>query len=307
MAKSVLHVVPHENTWAVKREGNERASSTHPTQKEAIESARELAKELDDIVIHRADGTIRERVTYYGSNGQATGEAAATTTTTTTSAAKVVDDWRVDLKPEDVAGVAPRVSWEAVLAGAFVALAAYITLTLFAIALGLTVSDQMWGRGFTVAAAAISGLILLLSLFLGGYVASATTAGEQPREAGIYGVMVWGTVVVILLTGGLSFGMGHLSGLRTMAATNPNLRSEQMKAELGLSPEQTQAYARLTGETPPAVEVNPTRAAWWAFGAVALSLLASIVGGWLGSGPEFVLRRADGGTPATVAALPRTA
>jgi Uncharacterized protein conserved in bacteria (DUF2188) len=40
MAKSVLHVVPHNDTWAVKREGNERASSTHPTQKEAIEAAR---------------------------------------------------------------------------------------------------------------------------------------------------------------------------------------------------------------------------------------------------------------------------
>src|SRR5215204_5340851 len=70
MAKSVLHVVPHNHEdWAVKREGNERASSTHATQKEAIEAARELAKELDDIVIHRPDGTIRERVTYYGSNG----------------------------------------------------------------------------------------------------------------------------------------------------------------------------------------------------------------------------------------------
>ena len=68
MAKSVLHVVPQDQHWAVKREGSDRASSTHDTQKEAIEAARDLAKELDDIVIHRTDGTIRERVTYTGSS-----------------------------------------------------------------------------------------------------------------------------------------------------------------------------------------------------------------------------------------------
>ncbi len=42
MAKDTLHVVPHDDSWAVKREGNERSSSTHSTQKEAIDAAREL-------------------------------------------------------------------------------------------------------------------------------------------------------------------------------------------------------------------------------------------------------------------------
>jgi len=40
-------VVPHDGSWAVKREGNERASSTHKTQREAIDAARELATEGD--------------------------------------------------------------------------------------------------------------------------------------------------------------------------------------------------------------------------------------------------------------------
>jgi hypothetical protein len=80
MAKDVLHVVPHEQAWAVRREGNERVTTTSPTQRDAIEAARELAKEQDDIVIHRPDGTIRERVTYYGSGSPqeaARGEEAA--------------------------------------------------------------------------------------------------------------------------------------------------------------------------------------------------------------------------------------
>src|SRR5829696_7412576 len=119
MAKSVLHVVPHNNQdWAVKREGNERASSTHPTQKDAIEAARELAKELDDIVIHRPDGTIRERVTYYGSNGQATnGNTESQPQTATAARTETRTTHRTEeVGPEDVVGVSSRVSWEAVFA-----------------------------------------------------------------------------------------------------------------------------------------------------------------------------------------------
>ena len=37
------HVVPHQGDWAVKGEGNERATSVHTTQEEAIERAREIA------------------------------------------------------------------------------------------------------------------------------------------------------------------------------------------------------------------------------------------------------------------------
>ena len=74
MSKSVYHVTPNDDRWAVKKEGNERASSMHDTQAEAIESARELAHQHDDIVIHRPDGTIRERITYSGtSNSESNG------------------------------------------------------------------------------------------------------------------------------------------------------------------------------------------------------------------------------------------
>jgi hypothetical protein len=301
MSKSVLHVVPHNQEWAVKREGNERSSSTHPTQKEAIESARELAKELDDIVIHRPDGTIRERVTYYGTNGQAHAEggetrsAPARAAATTTTAAEV--------RPQDVVGVGSRVSWAAVLAGAATALAAYVTLSLFALALGLSVSDQMWGRNFTVTAVLVSALLLILSLFLGGYVASCTTSGERPTEAGIYGVLVWGVVFVLLLWGGLGFGFGHLGGLRQLTpADGPAAVAERTNAA-GPSAQQEQRNASLV-QAP--ASATPVQAAWWAFGGVALSLLASIAGGWVGAGPEPAVRTTRETGPAAVA-VPRPA
>ena len=37
------HVVPHGDGWAVRGEGNERATSVHRTQSEATDAARQTA------------------------------------------------------------------------------------------------------------------------------------------------------------------------------------------------------------------------------------------------------------------------
>lgn len=56
------HVVKHPDGWAVKGEGNERASNVTPTQKEAIDKAREIAKNQEsELLIHGKNGRIRER------------------------------------------------------------------------------------------------------------------------------------------------------------------------------------------------------------------------------------------------------
>ena len=59
------HVIPHGGKWAVRCEGNERSTSIHKTQSEAIEVARTIAKtQGTELVIHRADGRIRGRDSY---------------------------------------------------------------------------------------------------------------------------------------------------------------------------------------------------------------------------------------------------
>lgn len=64
MAKN-QHVVPYEGQWAVRGEGNERSTSIHQTQAEAIDAAREIARnQRSELVIHRADGRIRDRDSY---------------------------------------------------------------------------------------------------------------------------------------------------------------------------------------------------------------------------------------------------
>ena len=59
------HVVPYEEGWAVRREGNKRITSKHRKQSTALRKAKSLAKKYKaDVIIHRPDGTIRDRISY---------------------------------------------------------------------------------------------------------------------------------------------------------------------------------------------------------------------------------------------------
>lgn len=59
--KKDVHVVPHPQGWATKKEGASRAGSVQPTQQKAIDKARGQAKrENVEVVIHRKDGKIRD-------------------------------------------------------------------------------------------------------------------------------------------------------------------------------------------------------------------------------------------------------
>ena len=65
MAGKNQHVVPHHEGWAVKGAGNQRATSVHDTQQQAIDVARGIARHQEsELVIHRQDGRIRDKDSY---------------------------------------------------------------------------------------------------------------------------------------------------------------------------------------------------------------------------------------------------
>ena len=63
---TVYHVVPHEDGWAVEKEGGSRATSVHGTKAEAVSAGRDLAKSAAPgrLVLHRQDGTIQDTYSY---------------------------------------------------------------------------------------------------------------------------------------------------------------------------------------------------------------------------------------------------
>lgn len=60
------HVVPNnKNGWNVLGEHNSKATASFDTQKEAIERAKEIAKnQKSEVVIHGRDGKIRDKDSY---------------------------------------------------------------------------------------------------------------------------------------------------------------------------------------------------------------------------------------------------
>lgn len=59
------HVVKRDEGWAVRGEGNSRDTARHRTQAEAIDRARDIARnERSEVVIHARDGRIRDSDSY---------------------------------------------------------------------------------------------------------------------------------------------------------------------------------------------------------------------------------------------------
>lgn len=61
MPRGTHRVTPHSGGWQVKRDGAERASNVVPTQRQAIEIAREISRnQQTELQIHGRNGRIRE-------------------------------------------------------------------------------------------------------------------------------------------------------------------------------------------------------------------------------------------------------
>ncbi len=63
---TVYHVAPHDDGWAVTREGAEQASSVHGTKKEALAAGRDLARSQapSELIVHKMDRSVQETFAY---------------------------------------------------------------------------------------------------------------------------------------------------------------------------------------------------------------------------------------------------
>jgi len=199
--------------------------------------------------------------------------------------------------PQDILPVRSRVSFSAIFAGAVVALACYLLLSLLGLALGLSISNRVTDQTMFVAASVWALVTLLISLFIGGMVVSQCTAGETPGEAAIYGVIMWGVVFAMLLglaAANVQFGF---NAALTMASTPAGQRAvnnwsnEELKNAGFSDPEAARAnLSKLGGEIKEAAQTpQATQAAWWTFAGVLFSMLAAMAGAIAGSGPQVVI------------------
>ena len=56
------HVVPYENKWAIRGEGNSRVTSVFENKSEALQRGRSMASnQRSELVIHGRDGRIQDK------------------------------------------------------------------------------------------------------------------------------------------------------------------------------------------------------------------------------------------------------
>jgi len=296
MALERLHIVPHGDGWAVKREGSNDVESTHSTQKDAIDAGHNRAQQGEvDLVIHRSDGTFRKIYTIGGEEDMNDRTAD-------------VDRGgrRERIEANDLLSVGTRISWGAVLAGAAVALTFLIMMGVLGTAAGLTARDRMSDQGYFTSAMICSLITLLAAMFLGGFVVSRITAGEDKTEAVTYGVVLWGVLFValaILTAIGANVGFNALAARDEAKATLPSQFFEGLSTPLSQE-QREELNTRLHNAAP---QVSPTTAAWWTFFGILLSILAAVGGSVTGAGPTLVLRQfRERHTPAATMSGPAT-
>jgi hypothetical protein len=214
------------------------------------------------------------------------------------------------LRAEDLDPVRSRVSWGAIFAGAVLALAVYLVLTLLGGAIGLTVSDHLRTESLKTGGAIWAILATAIALFVGGWVTTKCTVGENKTEAVVHGVIMWGVVLAMLLglmATGIRAGFNAMVGMAnvgTAAVRNTTTEDWEAAARRAGVPQTTinewrQKAADAPAETRRAVE-DPanqqaaveaaTQATWWTLLGTVLSMAAAVAGALVGAGPTFRLR-----------------
>jgi hypothetical protein len=221
------------------------------------------------------------------------------------------------VRVEDLVPLRSRVSWPAIFAGSVMALATFFVLMLLGAAVGLSVYDNVSGTNLNTGAAVWAVMATILALFVGGWVVSQATVGENKCEAAIHGVIMWGVTFALILTMagmGVRAGFGAMVGTATIAdrtgaiqanANQPGARAEVNQQELernlreaNFTDEQI-AKVRDTINNPGAnireAVNNPENrervatASWWTLFGVLLSMASAIGGALVGAGPTFRL------------------
>jgi hypothetical protein len=210
--------------------------------------------------------------------------------------------------PEDHLPVRSRISWGAIFAGLFVAMAAYLVLGLLGAAIGLAFEERSSGDRMAVGATMWAVLTTVIALFLGGWTASQFTVGETRTEAAFYGLIVWGVLFTVLLhlsLSGVRMGFGAVMSSANLFANGRGgagtsaAELEDAARRAGLDQAQID---RLRNSVPasaedlrnaadsPASHRAATQATWWTLAGVVLSIFAAICGALAGAGHSPIMR-----------------
>jgi F0F1-type ATP synthase membrane subunit c/vacuolar-type H+-ATPase subunit K len=142
--------------------------------------------------------------------------------------------------------ISPRIRWSAVFAGWAVGLALQIVLTLAGLGFGawaIDLHDANPTEGIPVGAALWTGLSMLASAFVGGYLAARCCGSAERRDGFYHGIVVWGMnwlIITWLTTTAMAMMIGGTFSLfnttiRSLAQEVPSLAFSRATVRVSLS------------------------------------------------------------------------
>lgn len=176
---------------------------------------------------------------------------------------------KTSLGVEDLVAVGSRVSWGAILAGAMLAWAIHILLSILGAAVGLSMSDRVTDAKLHTGAILWVVVTSCVALFVGGLITSLYTVGENKVEAVVSGVIMWAVLVALVLHQGAA---GQRSGYSAMVQMSGASQVADGHASTTDAAEKRE---------------RATTLAWYAFAGTWLSMIAAAAGAFLGAGPTL--------------------
>lgn len=108
----------------------------------------------------------------------------------------------------------PAIRWGAVLAGVAVGISVQLVLTLLGIATGLsTVDVTQQGRAPGIGPLLWAGLSMLISAFVGGYVAARMSGLKRKTDGVLHGAVSWAVTTILFAALATSVGGSLVSGV----------------------------------------------------------------------------------------------
>lgn len=196
------------------------------------------------------------------------------TTTETHRSTAVLDNDAVTRRP-----MFSTLRWGAILAGVVVGVSVQLALTLLGIATGLSTADVSTAESVSTSGPLLwAGISMLISAFIGGYVAARSSGLKRNSDGVLHGATAWGVTTLLFVAvagagaGNMLGGMfGSVGQAVTQAGSSSSTASSFLNRQFGnVSPgiinrfeqeiqggNRNEAIALLTGS----LDINQTQAA----------------------------------------------
>ncbi|MCA1764784.1 MAG: hypothetical protein LC633_00760 [Desulfobulbaceae bacterium] len=199
----------------------------------------------------------------------------------------------------------PRVSWGAIVAGAFLTLATAWLMTLLGMAIGVSILDASeaaaMGTGFTIWTGLWMLLTALVAFFVGALLTARLARSADQMNGLLHGIENAGSDVTrsearsmieqidadVLKTVSLHLITGDVQAAKNALAANTTLSSSDIdtivdKSKAGVQ-QMVDEFQKKAEEAVEAASSYAQAALWATFVSALLALAVSIAGGWIGA------------------------